>query len=318
MRVAVFGGTGFVGRYICDALIESDIQPVVLVRPGHGSRLRQPDRCVVVTGDVGNTAAVDEVLGQADAAIYNIGILREFPARAITYQELQYEAPRRVMDRAARLGVRRFLLMSANGVNPNGTPYQRTKYHAEQYLAASDLDGTVFRPSVIFGDPRGRSEFATQLKRDVIDSALPAPLFYSGLLPLQAGNFQMSPVHVTDVARAFVTALLSPEAIGRTLCLGGPEQLSWRRIIERLAAVNGKRKLMVPVPAYGVSTAATLLDRFESFPVTRDQLKMLLEGNTCTPAALRSLGIEPVAFDNAHLGYLVKSVESGSWQRNAA
>ena len=318
MRVAVFGATGFVGSYLCDALIESDIQPVALVRAGHESRLRHPDRCIVVTGDVGDRAAVDEVLGQADATIYNIGILRESPARDITYRELQYEAPRRIMDSAARLGVRRFLLMSANGVNPNGTPYQRTKYDAEQHLAASDLDGTVFRPSVIFGDPRGRNEFATQLKRDVIDSALPAPLFYSGLLPLQAGNFRMSPVHVADVARAFVSALLSPDAIGRTLCLGGPEQLSWRQIIERLASVSGKRKLMVPVPAFGVSTAATLLDRFESFPVTRDQLKMLLEGNTCTPSALRSLGIDPVAFDNAHLDYLVKSAVRGSWHRNAA
>jgi NADH dehydrogenase len=318
MRVAIFGGTGFVGSYICDAMIAADIQPVVLVRTGHGSRLRQPDRCIEVTGDIGDAMAVDEALGQADAAIYNIGILREFPARDITYQRLQLEAPRRVIDSAARLGVRRFLLMSANGVNPNGTPYQRTKHHAEQHLAASGLDGTVFRPSVIFGDPRGRSEFATQLMRDVIDSALPAPLFYSGLLPLQAGNFRMSPVHVSDVARAFVSALLSPDTIGRTLCLGGPEQLSWRQIIERLAAVNGRRKLTVPVPAFGVSTAARLLDRFESFPVTRDQLQMLLEGNTCTPNALRSLGIDPVAFDKAHLDYLAKSTEDGSWQRNAA
>ena len=162
----------------------------------------------------------------------------------------------------------------------------------------------MFRPSVIFGDPSGRMEFATQLMRDIVDSALPAPLFYPGLLPTGAGAFRLSPVHVRDVARAFVSALLSPTMVDRTLCLGGPEDLSWREIIDRLAAVRGRRKLKVPVPALGLTTAATLLDRFEAFPVTREQLQMLLEGNTCAPSAFHSLGIDPVPFDVQQLNYL--------------
>jgi NADH dehydrogenase len=318
MRVAIFGGTGFVGSYITDALIEADMHPVLLVRPGHEHRVRQVERCAVVAGDVTDPGSVDRVLGQADAAIYNIGILREFPARGITFGELQLEAPKRVIDAAARLGVGRFLLMSANGVKPDGTAYQQTKYLAEQHLAASGLEGTVFRPSVVFGDPRGRMEFATQLMHDIVDSALPAPLFYPGLLPTGAGAFRLSPVHVRDVARAFVSALPSPATVDRTLCLGGPEDLSWREIIERLAAVRGRRKLKVPVPALGLATAAMLLDRFEAFPVTRDQLQMLLEGNTCAPSALHSLGIDPVAFDVEHLDYLSNPTDKQSWHQNAA
>ncbi len=318
MRIAIFGGTGFVGSHITDALIEADMQPVLLVRPGHEHRVPQAEHCTVVAGDVADAAAVDRVLGQADAAIYNIGILREFPARGITFRELQLEAPKRIMDAAARLGLERFLLMSANGVKPDGTAYQRTKYLAEQHLAASGLEGTVFRPSVIFGDPRGRMEFATQLMRDIVDSALPAPLFYPGLLPTGAGAFRLSPVHVRDVARAFVSALLSPAMGDRTLCLGGPEDLSWREIIDRLAVVRGRRKLKVPVPALGLATAATLLDRFEAFPVTREQLQMLLEGNTCAPSALHSLGIDPVSFDVQQLNYLSNPAGKRSWHQNAA
>ena len=318
MRVAIFGGTGFVGSYITDALIEAGMQPVVLVRPGHERRVRQAERCAVVVGDVADPSAVDTVLGQADAAIYNIGILREFPARGITFAELQLEAPKRVIDAAARFGVGRFLLMSANGVKPDGTAYQRTKYLAEQHLAASGIEGTVFRPSVVFGDPRGGMEFATQLMHDIVDSALPAPLFYRGLLPTGAGAFRLSPVHVRDVARAFACALPSPATVDRTLCLGGPEDLNWREIIERLAAVRGRHKLKVPVPALGLATAAMLLDRFEAFPVTRDQLQMLLEGNTCAPAALHSLGIDPVAFDFEHLDYLSNPTDKQSWHQNAA
>ncbi len=312
MRVAIFGGTGFVGSYLIDALVEAEMRPAVLVRPGHNDRLRHPEHCDVITGDVSDHAAVRETLAKADAAIYNIGILRAFPARGITFEELQLEAPRRIMDAAQQQGVPRFLLMSANGVKATGTAYQRTKYLAEQHLAAADLQGTVFRPSVIFGDPRGRMEFATQLMRDLIESVLPAPLFYPGLLPTGAGSFRLSPVHVQDVARAFISALRTPETIDQTLCLGGPNDLSWREIIETLADVHGKSKLMLPVPAMGVSTMAMLLDRFEAFPLTRDQLTMLLEGNSCDPSTLRSLGIEPTGFDPTHLDYLRPTASGAS------
>jgi len=312
MRVAIFGGTGFVGSYLIDALVEADMQPSVLVRPGHGDRVRHADRCKLITGDVGDLDAVRQTLAQADAAIYNIGILRAFPARGITFEELQLEAPRRIMNAAQQQGVPRFLLMSANGVKATGTAYQRTKYLAEQHLAASDLQGTVFRPSVIFGDPRGRMEFATQLMHDLIESVLPAPLFYPGLLPTGAGRFRLSPVYVQDVAQAFVTALRTPATIDQTFCLGGLYDLSWREIIETLARVRDKSKLMLPVPAFGVSTMAALLDRFEAFPLTRDQLTMLLEGNSCDPSALRSLGIEPAGFDTAQLHYLHHSASGNN------
>ena len=201
-RVALFGGTGFVGSYLVEALLSHDLKPALLVRAGSESKVRQRDRCILVSGDIGNTGAIDEVIDGCDAVIYNIGILREFPERGITFASLQDEAARRVIDAAAAKGVRRFLLMSANGVKPDGTAYQRSKYNAESHLKDLDLDWTIFRPSVLFGDPRGRMEFATQLSAEIIDSPLPAPLFHTGLLPFGAGQFPMSPVHVSDVAAA--------------------------------------------------------------------------------------------------------------------
>jgi NADH dehydrogenase len=319
MRIALFGGTGFVGSYLVDALVAHDMQPVLLVRPGHESRVRHADRCEIVNGDVSDEAAIGAALEHADAAIYNIGILREFPSRGVTFRALQLDAARRVIDTAAGLGVRRLLLMSANGVDQEQTAYQATKRAAERHLAASGLDWTMFRPSVIFGDPRGRSEFATQLYQDVIAPPLPAPLFYPGLWPTAAGEFELSPVHVTDVAEAFVKALLWPTTIGQTLELGGPDTLSWRQILQTIADATGRRKLMLPVPAAGVSTAAALFDRFERFPVTRDQLQMLLSGNACSSAALARLGIEPTAFDKASLAYLNHDKqEKHAWHQNAA
>ena len=318
MRVALIGGTGFVGSYLVDALAEAGHTPVVLVRRGSESRLRHADVCELVSGELADAAAIEQMLQGADAVIYNVGILREHPRRGITFDELQRAAPIRVIDAAKRAGVKRFLLMSANGVDAAGTPYQASKLAAEQHLWQSGLEATVFRPSVIFGDPRGRDEFASALARDIIASPLPAPLFFDGLNPFEAGSFALSPVHVSDVAAAFVRSLQAPETIGRTLELGGPETLSWRAILQRLAEATGRRKLMLPAPAIGISAAAALLERFEFFPITRDQLHMLLQGNTCSDDALRELGVQARPFDSEHLAYLSDIIEASSGCRNNA
>ena len=305
MKVTVFGGTGFVGSYLIDELLERGHHPVLLVRAASVHKANQPGRCTLVYGDIADPEAVRAAIDGADAVIYNIGILREFPARGVTYEALHFEGARRAIDAAEEAGVRRFVLMSANGVKADGTGYQRTKYMAEQYLATTDLDWTVFRPSVLFGKPRGRMEFASQLCRDVVRSPLPAPLFFEGLLPMHAGTFRMSPVHVKDVASVFVKALDMPETAGCIFSLGGPDALSWKNIVQTIARAAGTSKRMLPAPVLLLQGLAAVLDRYAFFPVTRDQLTMLMEGNTCDAhETFRRFGLVPARFDEASLSYL--------------
>lgn len=305
MNVAVFGGTGYVGSYLVDALIEHGHQPVLLVRPGSEKKLRQAERCRVEQGQIQDEEAVRRTVEHCDAVFYNIGILRQFPRQSITFQALQYEGARRAMDAAVGVGVKRFLLVSANGAKPDGTAYQRTKYRAEEYLRSTELEGTVFRPSVMFGDPRGRMEFATQLRDEMIRSPLPAPLFYEGLLPIGAGMFRLAPVHVQDVAEIYVRALESPEAVGETYPICGPKALEWRAIIQTIGRAVGKDKWTLPVPAYLVKAAAAIFEGFELFPISQDQLTMLVEGNTCDSSVVfDTYGIEPTAFNEESLAYL--------------
>ncbi len=304
MRVAIFGGTGFVGSYLVDALVAAGHDPALLVRAGSESKVRCRERVRVVTGDIGDVGAVKKTLEHCEAAIYNIGILREFPSRGVTFRAMQYEGLMRVVEAAEDSTVRRFLLMSANGVKADGTEYQETKYLAERFLAQSELEYTIFRPSVIFGDPRGLMEFCTQLRDEMIRSPIPAPNFYQGSSPSK-GGFSMSPVYVRDVAEAFTRSLENRQTVGNTYALCGPEALPWPVIIRRIAAASGGRKLIVPVPAGLVGAMAALLDRFEWFPMTRDQLTMLLEGNTGDSRGIFSaLAIEPSRFDAEHLAYL--------------
>jgi uncharacterized protein YbjT (DUF2867 family) len=305
MNVSLIGGTGFVGTHLVEHLIAAGHRPRLLVRPGRGPRPDWLNGCEAVHGDVGDRRAIADCLAGCDAVVYLIGILREDTARGITFDELQFRGVERTIDAARQAGVRRFLLMSANGVRPDGTPYQRTKFRAEEALKATDLDWTLFRPSVIFGEPHGHMEFCTQIKRDIIDSLLPAPLLYTGLLPLNAGGFELAPVAVGDVAAAFCHALGHAETIRQTYALCGPSAVAWKDILRTIAAACGKTKLMVPAPALVVQTAAAVFDRFPWFPITRDQIAMLLEGNRCDGGnGFERLGLVPSAFDAEALAYL--------------
>ena len=305
MKVALIGGTGFVGSYLVDELVADQHRPVLLVRPGSESRVEHRARCTVVSGDVNDIEALRKTLDGCDAAIYNIGILRESTAKSITFDGLQLRGAQNTIDAALASNVGRFILMSANGVKADGTRYQQTKYQAEQYLASTDLDYTIFRPSIIFGEPRGRMEFCTQLRDEMITMPMPAPLFFEGLLPRGAGTFELSPVHVSDVAKVFAKSLSVPDTSRKTFSVGGPDSLMWKDIIQIIARACGKSKLAVPVPAFHVRLAAMLFDRFEFFPITRDQLTMLLEGNTCDSSELFTLmGFQPTPFNEATLAYL--------------
>jgi len=304
MRVAIFGGTGFVGSYLVDALIDGGHQPSALVRPGSEDKLQRPALCHVVSGDIGTETAINATLQSCAAVIYNIGILREVPRDGVTFEELHYNGVVRVVQAARRLEIPRLLLMSANGVRRDGTPYQETKYRAEEYAKSSGLQVTVFRPSVIFGDPHGNMEIATQLCRDMISPPLPAINFFSGLSPTR-GKVLMSPVYAGDVAKAFVSSLRDSEANGQTYALAGPEILSWPEMLRRIAAVVDRKKWLLPMPIGLMKLAAGLLDWLPAFPATRDQLSMLAEGNIGDAYTLGKLiDSDPAAFDRTHLAYL--------------
>lgn len=307
MRVALFGGTGFIGSYIVDQLIDKKHIPRMLVRNGSTEKSLSSTKCEIVNGDISDSDAIREVITGADAVIYTIGIIREFASKGITYEKLHFEGAIRCMDIAIEMEVKRFILMSANGVCPSGTGYQKTKWMSEQYLKNTDLEWTIFRPSLIFGDPRGhdRPEFCTQLKKDLINLPFPAPLFHEGLLPFNAGSFTMSPIHVKTVADIFVSSIDKDNHYGETIELGGETELTWKEIIKIISNACGKKKWALPAPVIAVKTVAAIFDRFSWFPVTKDQLTMLVEGNTCDSTKyISDNNLKPLQFNIENLSYL--------------
>ena len=306
MKVAMFGGTGFVGSYIVDKLISEAFIPKLLIRKGSESKAHTS--CELISGNIQDKSAVRKTIEGTDAVIYNIGIIRQFPQQNITFNELHVHGVKSCIEVAKSIGVKRFILMSANGVKSNGTEYQRTKWQADELLIQSGLNWTIFRPSLIFGDPRGhgRPEFCTQIKKDMLSLPFPAPLFYKGIWPRNAGVFAMTPIHVENVADFFVKALNMENSKGKIYNLGGPETLTWKAIIHRIALASGKNTWKIPAPVHAVKIAASIFEKYEWFPVTRDQLTMLMEGNTVSENYFGPFSIFPKDFIKNNLGYLDK------------
>jgi uncharacterized protein YbjT (DUF2867 family) len=308
MHVAIIGGTGFVGSYLVDELRENGHQVSLLVRKGSEYKVDRDDLHRIVAGDISSADALQDLFADCDAVIYCIGILREKRRQGITFEALQYEGLAATVEAATGAGVGRLLLMSANGVKIPGTAYQETKIRAEKVALTSDLESTVFRPSVIFGEPRGKMEFASQLFRDMVAMPFPALGFFTGLSPAK-GPVLMSPIHVRDVARAFCRSLEDSDTYGRVYELGGPEVLSWVQIIRRIADAADRKKWILPFPLLIMKLSAWFFDWLPFFPATRDQLTMLAEGNVADSKIVASLiGESPRAFSVENLRYLNRTM----------
>lgn len=288
MKVFLTGGTGFVGSEVLRQLVAAGHGVRALVRDGSEGKLAVRDNVEVHHGDATDPDTLDEELAGCDAVIHLVGIIREFPGRGITFERLHVEATGNLLDAAREQGVKRYLHMSSNGSGPAGTTgYQRTKWQAEERVRASDRDWTIFRPSLIFG-PKG--EFVTMLA-DLIHKTPVVPV-------IGDGKYRMQPVAVAQVAESFVRALAMPETVGQTYHLGGGASYSYDEILELTGKALGHEHInKAHQPLFMVKPMIKLMEHSEHFPITMEQVEMLLQGNVCdTTEWMTAFGISPVSY----------------------
>ena len=285
MKIFVTGGTGFVGNVLVRLLAATGHQIVALVRPGSEENLLKSPRVKMHLGDVTDHNDLADGVHNCDAIIHLIGIIREYPDQGVTFSKLHVDATRNLIQAANSQNVKRFLHMSANGAEEDGrTEYQRSKWQAEQLLCRSELDWTIFRPSLIFGP---ESDFIQTLAGQV--KKLP-------LVPVPGdGKYRMQPVAVEQVAETYLKALSIPETIHQTYHLAGSKSYDFNEVLDLVGGALGKGSVTkVHQPVAIVKPAVKLLQGFDSFPLTEDQLVMLLEGNECDPQRWKeTFGIEP-------------------------
>ncbi|OGU01010.1 MAG: NAD-dependent dehydratase [Geobacteraceae bacterium GWC2_48_7] len=294
MKIFIAGGTGFVGSHLIKELQQRGHQLRLLThrRKGALSGIEQ------VEGDVTRLESFEQGVNGCDAVINLVGIIREFPSRGITFERLHVQATKNVVAAAVKSGAKRYLQMSALGTRPDAvSDYHRTKYNAEELVRGSGLEWTIFRPSLIYGP----KDAFTNMLADQLRLAPVMPVIGNGLYRLQ-------PIHADDVALCFAKALEMPETVGKSYELCGNDRLSYLELLDAVAAAMGKPSPFKPrAPLPLMKMIIPFMQKIPKFPITMDQLQMLLEENICDGSWKGTFLFEPREFRSAIREYLQKA-----------
>ena len=270
-RVFVTGATGFVGRAVIQAVRAEGHVVRCLVRRGSEPDLHGFEAIERVEGDVlAPPTTLEAGMAGCDTVIHLVGIIREHPARGVTFDRIHHGATLNVLTAAARAGVRRYLHMSALGTEAHARArYHKTKWAAEEAVRASGLVWTIFRPSVIYGAGDG---FISMLARMV--RRLP-------VVPVIGdGSQRLQPVPIEHVAAGFARAVSLETSAKQTYAIAGADVVSIHELLALIATALHRRVRTISVPLGLMRPMAQAFHRLPSFPVTPDQLLMLEEDNT--------------------------------------
>lgn len=292
MKIFIAGATGFVGGHLTAELLKRGHELMLLSQKG-GADARPGVSYVM--GDVNDPASYCPAMKGCDAVINLVGIIREFPDRGVTFERLHVEATANMVSSSQKAGVLRYLQMSALGTRLDAVSgYHQTKWRGEEIVRGSGLAWTIFRPSLIFGPG------------DAFVNMLAGNLRLAPVMPLMGdGNYRLQPIHGDDVARCFAMALDMPETAGHAYELCGEDRLTYRELLDAIAEALGKGHPWKPaMPLALMRPVIEALQRFSRFPITIDQLQMLLEENICDGCWRETFRFEPVRFREGIRAYL--------------
>jgi len=304
-RIAILGGSGFVGRRLVAALTQSGWTTRVFTRRRSRSRsLLVIPTCELVETDVHLASNLVAHLGGCDAVVNLAGILNEHTRTGERFRDVHAELPGTLVEACRHHGIGRMLHMSALGVSADApSEYLRTKYRGEQAAHAAEADGiavTSFRPSVIFGpDDSFFNRFAGLL-------AL-SPLAF----PLACHQARFAPVYVGDVVRAFLAALGDDSTAGHRYELGGPGTYTLRELVTYVAELTGRRRVIIGLGDGLSRLQGRVLERLPGKPFSTDNYLSATVDNVCSTDDLERLGIVPRSVESVVPGYL------GGGERNA-
>jgi uncharacterized protein YbjT (DUF2867 family) len=310
--VTIFGGSGFVGRYIARRMAKEGWRVRVAVRRPNEALFVKPYGAVgqvePVLCNIRDDASVRQVMMGADAVVNCVGILNKSGKN--TFDAVQAEGAGRVARIAAELGVGTLVHLSAIGADAaSKSLYAQTKAAGEAAVLAAFPGAMILRPSIIFGTEDGFFNRFAAMSR------------LGPVLPVVGANTRFQPVYVDDVAKAAVMGVLG-QAQG-VYELGGPEVETFRALMGRMLAVIQRRRLVINVPFFAASLMGGVFDGLQAITlglfnnglITRDQVRNLRLDNVVAAGAkgFADLGIVPTAMDGVLPEYLWRYRPSGQY-----
>lgn len=297
-KILLLGGTGFVGRHVCEKLARLQCRVTVVTRRRDKARhLQMLPLLDVIEADVHDSAALAPLLADHDAVVNLVAILQGNEA---AFEKAHVQLPLGLARACEASGLRRIVHISALGASPgSASMYQRSKARGEAVLLSTGLDVTVLRPSVIFGaEDKFLNTFAG------LQQMFP-------VVPLAAADARFQPVWVEDVADAIVHCLQEPDTVGQIYEVCGPDVFTLRQLVTlagRYTGVNGgKGRPVIALPAALGRLQAALMELAPGEPLlSRDNLDAMATDNVASGKlpGLQALGIQPAALDAIAPSYL--------------
>jgi NADH dehydrogenase len=266
MKVAITGGTGFVGRHLAERLL-GEGHEVVLVSRHSGKPAGPPDRATRVDSDLSDPDILAGAFAGCEAVAHCAGINRELGSQ--TFERVHVEGTRRVVEAARRVGVRRIALMSFLRARPDcGSAYHESKWAAEEIVRASGLDYTIIKAGMVYG--RGDHML------DHLSHAFHTIPF---LATVGFREKAIRPLAIEDLVQVLQAALIEGRLPRKTVALTGAEQLLLSEAAGRVAAVLGRRVWIFPAPVIFHRALAQICEWTMKVPlVARAQVQILVEG----------------------------------------
>lgn len=314
--VTVFGGSGFIGRYVVQALARRGHRIRVAVRrpdlAGHVQPLGMVGQIKPIQANLRYRWSVDRAVEGADAVVNLVGILAQSGRQ--TFDAVQSFGPRAIGEASRAAGAKQVVHLSAIGADrPSTIGYIRSKAEGEAGILENAPDAVIMRPSIVFG------------AEDQFFNRFAAMARMSPTLPLiGGGRTRFQPVFAGDIGEAVARAVDGQARAGAVYELGGPAVLTFRECLELMLEITGRTRVLLPIPWSVARMMGRVGELAPGQPLTRDQVRMLRFDNVVSDEAvndgrtLAGLGIEPTALEVVLPTYLDRFRERGEFTQMRA
>jgi NADH dehydrogenase len=286
VKIAVTGASGFIGNHLLTSLLKDDFEITILSHKIQSIN-NSDEKLKIVKGAIEDISSLTNAFQDIDIVIHLVGIIVETKEK--TFEKTVAQGTKNLVSAAKASRVKKIIYLSALGTSSEAlSNYHKTKYIAEQAIINSGIEYTILRASVIYGE---RDGFISMLSH-MIKSLPFTPV-------IGDGKYKLQPIYIDDLVSVLHESILSEDSKNKLFDIAGPEKLEYLQILDIIKVDLDVKRLNFHIPVAVMKPMAFLMEKFLTFPpITRDQLKMMLTGNTGNIEEMEKVySIKPISLE---------------------